>query len=477
MPGGPLNSAEQELWDAYPRGELVDLTGRPDREVGAAVIARLLLGAVPREDGYIPAVRLRGALITGLLDLASGDVDCEFALTSCVLDTTPSFGNTSIRRLMFLDCALPGFAGAGLRTEAALRFTGSVIAGQLTLDRAQLAGGLVLNGTTITAQNENFAVFAGDMAVESGLFARNARIEGGMRLARSRVNGGVFLEGAELLNPGRFALDGQNIVIGDALECSHGFRADGTVKLRGARVEGTLSFDQAARLSSPGRLAIQLSHSDVAELILTPAAPIEGIVSLSYAKIGVLLDRTDVWPAQLRLDGAVYESLRVGDPEARLDWVDRDPDGFRAQPYEQLSAWALRDGREDLARRAQLMKFRRRRRSQPLRTRMWGALLDYTVGYGYRPWLAAAWLAAIITAGTAIFTAIPPRPIKEAAELPDFQALIYVVDLLIPIGAFGLRGAWDPVGWTQWAAYAIIASGWILATALIAGVTRVLRPA
>ncbi|ROO90474.1 hypothetical protein EDD29_8201 [Actinocorallia herbida] len=477
MPGGPLTSAEQELWDAYPRGDRVDLTGRPDREVRAAVIARLLLGAVPSEDGHIPAVRLRGALITDELDLTAGDVDCQMRLESCVFDATPLFGNTRIKKLMFLDCVLPGFQGTGLRTEAALRFTRTVINGQLQLRRAQLAGGLILNEAQITAQDAAFAVFASGMAIEAGLFARNARIEGGVRLAGSRINGGVFLEGAELINPGRLALDGQNIVVTDALECSHGFQAEGTVKLRGARVEGTVSFDRAARLSSPDRLAVQLSHSDIAELILTPAEPIEGIVSMSYARIGVLLDRTEVWPAQLRLDGLVYESLRVGDPDQRLDWVNRDPDGFRAQPYEQLSAWALRDGREDLARRAQLMKFRRRRRSQPLHTRAWGALLDYTVGYGYRPWLAAAWLAVIVAAGTTIFSLIPPRPLKEPAELPDFQSLIYVVDLLIPIGAFGLRGAWDPVGWTQWAAYAIIGSGWILATALIAGVTRVLRPA
>jgi hypothetical protein len=44
------------------------------------------------------------------------------------------------------------------------------------------------------------------------------------------------------------------------------------------------------------------------------------------------------------------------------------------------------------------------------------------------------------------------------------------------VSVFELRGAWEPVGWTQWVANLLIASGWILATALIAGGTRVLRP-
>ncbi|MCD0452377.1 hypothetical protein LO762_24760 [Actinocorallia sp. API 0066] len=371
---------------------------------------------------------------------------------------------------------MPGLQATGLAAESALVLDRSVIDGQLGLRRAQLAGGLTLNDARITTKDGHFAMFAGGMAVEAGVFARRCRIEGGVRLTGSRINGGLFLEGTELVNPGRLALDGQNIAVTDAMECAAGFRAEGTVKLRGARVDGTLSFDRAGTLSAPGRLAVQLSHTDIRELILTPDEPVEGVVSLAYARIGVLLDRTDTWPAHLRLDGAVYETLRGADPERRLDWADRDPDGFRSQPYEQLSAWALRDGHEQLARRAQLMKFRRRRQAQPWHGRLWGLLLDWTVGYGYRPWLAAAWLAVIIAAGTAVFSAVPPRPIKEPGELPDFQALIYVVDLVIPIGAFGLRQAWDPVGWTQWPAYAIIASGWILATALVAGVTRVLRP-
>lgn len=44
------------------------------------------------------------------------------------------------------------------------------------------------------------------------------------------------------------------------------------------------------------------------------------------------------------------------------------------------------------------------------------------------------------------------------------------------MSAFEQRGPWEPVRWTQWLANFLIASGWILATALIAGGTRVLRP-
>ena len=45
------------------------------------------------------------------------------------------------------------------------------------------------------------------------------------------------------------------------------------------------------------------------------------------------------------------------------------------------------------------------------------------------------------------------------------------------IYAVVLAGTWDPTGWTRWLAWTLVVSGWVLATALIAGAARVLRPA
>lgn len=454
----------------------MDLTDEPDPRVSASVIARLLLGGGETEKGFVPAVRLRGAYVTGRLDVSGGTVECELRLERCVLEETPRFSDARTRELHLTDCVMPGFDGGGLRADGYVSLSGTAVEGQVKLVRAQLLSGLRMNGTKITAGDERYALFAGALLVEGGMFCRNAEITGGVRMTGARLNGGFFLEDARLSNPGALALDGQNLVVADTMECSRGFRAEGSVKLRGARIDGTLSFDQAGPLRNPGGMALQLSHITVSELILTPSEPVEGVVSMSYARIGVLFDDPERWPEQLRLNGATYESLRGGGVKQRVDWVSRDPDGFRPQPYEQLAAWYLRDGNEHLARRTQLLKMRRRRRLLPWYSRAWSALLDYTVGYGYRPWLAFGWLSAIVLFGTVVFTRVPPRPLKEPAELPDFNAFAYVIDLLIPIGAFGQRGAWDPTGWTQWLSYAIIAAGWILATALIAGMTRVLRP-
>jgi hypothetical protein len=61
--------------EGFPRGARVDLggsrSGKPPA-VRAEVIAALLLGAVPAEPGSAAGVRLRGAAVTGPLELTGG---------------------------------------------------------------------------------------------------------------------------------------------------------------------------------------------------------------------------------------------------------------------------------------------------------------------------------------------------------------------------------------------------------------------
>jgi hypothetical protein len=470
-----LSPAERELWDAYPTGAQIDLTGRPDRVVRASVLAQLLLGGCAARPGFVPAVRLCGALITGRLDVTGGRVECEVRLERCVLEEAPRFANAQTRQLRFAECELPGFDGGGLRCDGYLSMSDSTITGVLKLTRAQLLGGFRLNRVKISNPDpDDWALFSGGLIVEAGAFIRNAEIVGGVRLVGARINAGIFMEGTVLSNPGGVALDAQNIIVADAMECSRGFTAEGTVRLRGARINGTLSFSRAV-LRGNGRMALHASHMQADELIMWTDGPIEGSVSLSYSRIGVIQDSAESWPAELWLNGLTYDSLRGVPPKRRLDWVNRDRQ-FHLHPYEELAAWYRRNGHDDLARRAQLAKMRARRGVLGRAARVPGLLLDWTVGYGYRPWRATLWLSLMLTVGTTVFSLVPPHSIKQPGEKPHYSAFAYTLDLLVPVSTFGQRDAWDPAGWTQWLAYTLIVTGWILATALIAGATRVLRP-
>ncbi|MFC0038363.1 pentapeptide repeat-containing protein [Actinomadura rayongensis] len=358
-----------------------------------------------------------------------------------------------------------------------LSLSDSQIDGTLSLTRAQLSGGLRLNATCVNAPAEDrLAVFAGGLVVDVGCFARGAVLTGGVRLTGARMNGGLFMEGAKLVNPGRIALDAQSMVVEDTAEFSQGFSAFGTVRIRNARFTGIVSFSRAFLDSGdPARMALHASHMTADELLLWPEERIKGRVSLSYSRVSLVMDHPDIWPDELYLNGLVYETLRGGEFKDRLSWVSRDPE-FHLQPFEQLATWYHSVGHDDLARKVQLAKLRARRRSLNPVGKGWNTLLDWTVGYGYRPWLAFAWFGVLLVAGTVVFSLDRPTPIKQPAEVPRFHALVYSLDLLIPIDTFGQQQAFDPSGWSRWVAYGLVAAGWVLATALIAGVTRVLRP-
>lgn len=488
-----MSQAERRIWRAFPSGSWVDFgpvaddasrsagvnapvdgeSWGPERTVRAEIIAALLLGARETDAGTVPAVRLRGARITGPLVLRAGDVAYELVLSGCHLDEPVDFNSSTTRTLRLTDCRLPGFSGGGMRVSGHLSLSGSLITGTVRLARAQFESGLWLAGTKIVADDE-WAIYTASLIVDSGTFMRNADITGGVRLVGARLNGGLFLDGATLRNPGNTAFNGESMVVEDVMSCTNGFTALGYVRLRGAKINGNLSITGVIR-SPDTRYALHCSHLEAHEVYLKPAEPIDGVVSFAYAHVGTLHDDPETWPAKLRLNGLTYDRLRGHSVSRRMDWVARDPEGFRPQPYEQLAAWYLRDGNDALARRTQLAKLRARRRSQSFGGRLFGRVLDVTVGYGYRPWLAALWFGLLLAVGTVVFSLTPPRALKPA-ESPGFDAFAYSFDLLLPLPAFGQRELFDPAGWTQWLAYTLIVSGWILATALIAGATRVLRP-
>ena len=98
-----------------------------------------------------------------------------------------------------------------------------------------------------------------------------------------------------------------------------------------------------------------------------------------------------------------------------------------------------------------------------------------TGGHGYRPWLACIWLLPLTLLGTLSFSTHATAPVQRG-EGAAFQPLVYTLDLLIPIGGLGQRTAWYwPNDSLQWLAYLLIAFGWVLTTAVIAGVTRTLQ--
>ncbi len=159
----------------------------------------------------------------------------------------------------------------------------------------------------------------------------------------------------------------------------------------------------------------------------------------------------------------------------RLAWLGLEAD-FRPQPYMQLAQLYRGGGRDDDARTVLLALERRRRGGLSRAGRWWGRLQDVTVGYGYRPLRAAAWLVVLFAVGTVVFSLHPPRAV-EPAGAPALVAPVYTLDVILPAVDLGQQSAYRARGSTVWLAYALSAAGLVLTTTVAAAAARRLRGA
>ncbi|MFF3014837.1 oxidoreductase [Streptomyces sp. NPDC057939] len=495
-----LTPPERELWDAFPEGRRVDLrTGvteadapssgtqwGPERTVRAAVVTALLLGANDDRARGVAALRLAGTRITGRLDLSGAEIRHALSLEGCRLDQAVRLYGATTRTVEITDSWVPGIDAELARIEGDLDLRrSSVEGGPLVLVNVRIAGNLVLSDAEISTVGE-WAVLAGGLVLDGGVFARRLTTRGGFRLPGARLLNGLFLQGARLGNTGGVALAAGDVTA-STVDCSEGFTALGSVRLRRARIEGLLTFE-GARLEGDGT-ALDCVGMQVGDFDYATAAPPSGLVDLRFAQAAWCQDSERSRPETVLLEGFTYGSIRFRDAASaageggtpgrdevarRLAWVRRNP-GYAPQPYEQLALWYRRIGHDDDARRVLLAKQRHRRRTLSLPARAWGHLLDVTVGYGYRPWLAGVWLLTLTLLGTLVFGAGSPTSVKPGEGVP-FQPLVYTLDLLIPIGGLGQRAGWYwSDGVLQWLAHLLIVFGWMLTTAVIAGVTRTLQ--
>jgi hypothetical protein len=106
---------------------------------------------------------------------------------------------------------------------------------------------------------------------------------------------------------------------------------------------------------------------------------------------------------------------------------------------------------------------------------IWGVIQDVTVGFGYRPGHALAWLVAVLTAATVYFDQVGPLPRATPSTGPAWDPFLYTLDILIPLLSLGHDTAWNPTGWAKAVTVMLMVTGWVLVTTVIAGVGRALK--
>ncbi|MFC4911522.1 hypothetical protein [Actinomadura gamaensis] len=482
-----LSRAERRVWRAFARGEEVDFRASPDedasdgaswgrdRTVRASVLRALLLDG-PAQDGEIPALRVSGARVVGALNLRYATVEHPIRLWGCHFEQVPNLYGGRFRQVNLSRSFLPGLEAATIRVDGVLRLTDCVIPGQVQLGGARLSGVLFMERLRIGEPGRsgvkeilhlNHSSFGDDV------WGPGLRAYGLVTLVGARIAATLNLEGAELVRPGHTVLDGEMLTVGNDVRAK-GLRADGRLNLRGAKVGGQINFAYA-RLSNPGGVALRASGCTIGEIWFRKAEPIVGEVNLRHSTLKLLHIVPEVWPDVVSLDGLSYDSLTPRLPaRPRIHVFQRDAGGYVPHSYEQLAASYRRIGDEHASRNVLIAKQRHYRRTLPWYGRAWGYLQDWTIGYGYRPLRAAGWLIALWAVGATAFSIHHPPPLK-VDEHPPFNAFSYSLDLLLPIISLGQEDRFAPHGGYQWLSYALILSGWTLASTTIAGVSRALN--
>ena len=249
--------------------------------------------------------------------------------------------------------------------------------------------------------------------------------------------------------------------------------AHGELHLADAKISGTLDLHNATLINAAGK-ALYLEDAEIGTLILTPKQAPDGAVDLTNAKATRFTDDQGTWPRTLVLRGFTYGTLENDQlsVRSRLSWLARQPSGPVPQTYDQLAAAYRRAGQEEAVRKVAVAKqWHNRHALNPLNW-LWYA----TVGYGYRPWLAGIWLMLLISLGTWIFGgAYPAHMVATQPHPPAFNQFAYTLDVLLPIVDLGQKSAWRPQGPALYCSWGLPIAGWVLTTAVVAGLTGILK--
>jgi hypothetical protein len=411
------------------------------------------------------------------------------------------------------------------------------VKGSVFLDQAQASGGVSLQGAEIggglfcpnaTFSNSNgYALLAQSINVKGSVFLSNQfQADGCVSLSSAEIGANLVCTNATFSNSNGNALLAQSINVKGSVFLDQA-QASGCVSLYGGEIGVNLECTNSKFESSNGNALLAQSINVKGSVSLNQAQA-SGCVSLYSAEIGGTLQINNVGdlkdkfilnlqfakvktvnfyknsfpnPGNLYINGLVYDLLGTGslntyNARELLEWLELQPDeNFSFQPYTQLAKVLQSSGKENIATQILIAKENRRYDiiENPLE-KLWGEILRIIIAYGYRPWRVFIWATAIIYIGYCFFdhgykyNLIYPTDkecinikIGKCKNYPKFDALVYSVDVFLPIIDLRLKNAWLPKAddaygrnlryyfWFQTLA------GWVLTTIWVAGFTGLVR--
>jgi len=504
FPAPPLSAAEQRVVRAAPDGTTAECSnlggdvepekadGSPEapgekwpetRNVRADLIRWLLVDHEARKQVDPKGVWILGARITGHLDLSFTNALFPLVLAGCRLEQGLDLRYAKMPLLSLAGSWTGAIDADGLKLEGNLFLrSGFHAVGEVRLLGASVGGDLDATGGTFNNSNGD-ALMADRIEVRGNIFLRNDfnpflrkdfHAEGQVRLLGATIGRDLDAKGGTFRNPKGNALYADGIEVGGNVFLQNGFSAEGEVSLPGAEIKGQLAVIDAwmdglildsAHVTGP--FIWRDIHKDSDPRF--PNKKWKPSLDLTDAKVGPLEDDEASWPekGRLRLNGFVYDRIAAGptDAKRRLRWLHLQPNecGYLPQPYEQLIAVLRQMGHEDQIAEVAIAKQEDLYEHGGLGWwgKRWKRFLYHAVRYGYEPWRAFGWMAALVIVGTLVFllARLLPVPVlvpsdKEAYEsdektekappphyYPKFNALVYSLDVIFPFD-LGQKSHW-----------------------------------
>jgi cytoskeletal protein CcmA (bactofilin family) len=439
-------------------------------------------------------LRIVNARIGGSLQLSGATVDLSEGLEPFEEQTGKNLPGPYRYRALHLD---------GTEIGGGIDARDTRIAGQVRLVDVNARGTVVLDGSVLS--NRNGDVVEGRRFTTGGnLDARGVVVFGSMLLPEASIGANFDLRFSRLVNPGRYrrdqsqkpSVDLRVAQIGRDLVCARGekqpFSAHGEIRIRRAEIGRQTNFQGAELGSRLSVTAINAFGLITQELRVDVAAAPRGHVNLRHARCATLADNDKFWDAtgHIALHDFRYEALAEPielDDDAQVKHrlkLLRNAMGdiYRPGPYDQFATMLRANGNEEHASTVLIDKQRWRYGALAdgykflgFPVLLWSWLQRWIVGYGYRPMRALLWLIALLVAGSVWF-AMQPVPIpSNGDDRLVWSPVLFTIDQLVPIVDFGHKNRWHFEGASQWITAGLVAAGWILATTVAAGITRMLR--
>ncbi|GLY97910.1 hypothetical protein [Actinoplanes sp. NBRC 103695] len=351
--------AEQRLIDSVARGDVLDLAGDEpvdeaamrswgdDRTISASVIRDLVRGRLAAEpDPH--GLRLRGARITGRIDLANITSDLVLELGDCLLPDGLDLRNARLPAVALTGCRIEQTAGSGDAPVDATRLTARVLSFDSSTILATAAAGAIRLAAarigTVDSRGARLgntggpALEAGGLHADHSVFlsdgfdATSTSEQGTVRLIGAHIGGQLNCGGAALRNTTGPALNADGLSVAQGVLLQRGFTAtstseQGTIRLIGAATSAL--HCAGARLENTAGPALDGDNLQVKRDIgldrgfIATGVSDEGAVVLTGAHVGGLLDCSAARMANTGGPALHANGLRV-DQDLILD------DGFSA---------------------------------------------------------------------------------------------------------------------------------------------------